>query len=239
MKIYKLRQLIKESINEVINEIGVEQLRAQAVDTGKISEEEFQEIVDVSPKSSHTTWLVARYIGNKKAPATIKREDIYKWENYLQTFEKFKHLFPSKDLNAYKTPKDIQILISKSIEIRDQQEDTGEEETGGNNLVTPTQIQNLKEVGINLLGVVDGYQCFKIPMSAMGNESAYKLYKNILGQCSGGAIEICTIASFDTFNTYLQDDDYYIFFNKKDPNSPYQFHYASHQFMDRTDSSII
>ena len=190
MKIYKLRQLIKESINEVINEIGVEQLRAQAVDTGKISEEEFQEIVDVS-------------------------------------------------LNAYKTPKDIQILISKSIEIRDQQEDTGEEETGGNNLVTPTQIQNLKEVGINLLGVVDGYQCFKIPMSAMGNESAYKLYKNILGQCSGGAIEICTIASFDTFNTYLQDDDYYIFFNKKDPNSPYQFHYASHQFMDRTDSSII
>ena len=41
MKIYKLRQLIKESINEVINEIGVEQLRAQAVDTGKISEEEF------------------------------------------------------------------------------------------------------------------------------------------------------------------------------------------------------
>ena len=238
MKKSTLRKLIKESITEVINEIGIDQLHSNWVDSGKLSEEDFQEIVAISPKSSYITWIIPRVVGTKKVIKSINQEDVYKWKEYLSIFEKYKHLFPSKDINSYKLPIHVSKLMAKAIEIRDQQFQ-GEEGKGGDDLLNPTQIKNLKEVGINLLGMVDGYQCFKVPQNARGNDGAYKRYKNILGQCSGGGIDICTIANQNYFNDYLTDDDYYVFFNKKDPQSPYQFHYASSEFKDRNNIGLI
>ena len=228
----KFGDLLKEML---LKEVSIDQLHTQFVESEKLSQETFDEIVDAAGgKSSYATWLAA-----KVEHHVIKEEDVYKFKDYFQTFEKYKRAYPKQDLNQYKTPRDIEEFKAKSIEILDQKNIPGEEVADTKNLLSPTQIKSLSDVGIKYLGNTEGYQVFEIPTSCKGDEQAYKVYKNLLGQCSGGKIEICTIANFSYFNNYLKDGPYYVFFNLSDPNSPYQFHYESNQFMDRQDRSVF
>ena len=86
----------------------------------------------------------------------------------------------------------------------------------------------------------------KAAQECAGNEEAHKVYKNILGRCKGreegASIDICTMANFDHFNDYLNNDpgsSYFVMYNLSDPQSPYQFHYESNQFMDKNDNQIL
>lgn len=225
------KDLLKEAL---LMEVSIENLQKQFVDTGDISQETFDQIVTVSGgKSAYATWLVKRVDDE-----VIKEEDIYKFEDYLKIFEKSKNLYPEKDINQIKTPRQVDAFIRKSVELKDMGAETQEVESG-KSLLSPTQVKSLDEVGIKLLGVVAGFQCFKVPSSLKGNKEAYKRYKNLLGQCSAGGIEICTIANQSYFDSYLGKDDLYVFFNLSEPRSPIQFHYGDNQFMDRQDRSIF
>jgi hypothetical protein len=70
----KLINLLKETITE----ISIEQLKTQFVDSGKISQEDFNEITNVTPKTAYITWLA-----KKVADGIIKVEDIYKYKKYI------------------------------------------------------------------------------------------------------------------------------------------------------------
>ena len=225
------KDLLKEAL---LMEVSIENLQKQFVDTGDISQEAFDQIVAVSGgKSAYATWLVKRVDDE-----VIKEEDIYKFEDYLKIFEKSKNLYPEKDINQIKTPRQVDAFIRKSVELKDMGADT-QEVGSGKNLLSPTQVKSLDEVGVKLLGVVEGFQCFKVPQSLKGNKEAHKRYRNLLGQCSAGSVEICTIANQFHFDTYLGKDDMYVFFNLSEPRSPIQFHYKENQFMDRQDRSIF
>ena len=247
VKRYKsLSEAKKKSINvmnileQIVSEASIEQLQQQFVDTGKIEPEVFDEIVRATKgKGAYATWMIKRV-----EDGTIKGEDIYKYEDYIQIFDKQKRQFPSPDINAYKDERSIRDFEAKAIEVREK----GIEQTGGDaantsNLVSSQGIQELNSVGIKFLGVVDGYQCFEVPQSLKGNTEAWKIYRKHLANCSGrdqGAkIEICTMAGQSHFDRYLSDGPYYVFFNLGDPKSPYQFHYESSQFMDKNDNSVI
>ena len=247
VKRYKsLSESKKKSINvmnileQIVSEASIEQLQQQFVDTGKIEPEVFDEIVRATKgKGAYATWMIKRV-----EDGTIKGEDIYKYEDYIQIFDKQKRQFPSPDINAYKDERSIRDFEAKAIEIREK----GIEQTGGDaantsNLVSSQGIQELNSVGIKFLGVVDGYQCFEVPQSLKGNTEAWKIYRKHLANCSGreqGAkIEICTMAGQSHFDRYLSDGPYYVFFNLGDPKSPYQFHYESNQYMDKNDRSVI
>lgn len=247
VKRYKsLSESKKKSINvmnileQIVSEASIEQLQQQFVDTGKIELEVFDEIVKATKgKGAYATWMIKRV-----EDGTIKGEDIYKYEDYIEIFDKQKRQFPSPDINAYKDERSIRDFEAKAIEIREK----GIEQTGGDaantsNLVSSQGIQELNSVGIKFLGVVDGYQCFEVPQSLKGNTEAWKIYRKHLANCSGrdqGAkIEICTMAGQSHFDRYLSDGPYYVFFNLGDPKSPYQFHYESNQYMDKNDRSVI
>ena len=247
VKRYKsLSEAKKKSINvmnileQIISEASIEQLQQQFVDTEKISQEVFDEIVKATKgKGAYATWMIKRV-----EDGTIKAEDIYKYEDYIQIFDKQKRQFPSPDINAYKDERSIRDFEAKAIEIREKGiEQTGGDTANASNLVSSQGIQELNSVGIKFLGVVDGYQCFEVPQSLKGKTEAWKIYTKHLANCSGreqGAkIAICTMAGQSHFDRYLSDGPYYVFFNLGDPKSPYQFHYESNQYMDKNDKPLI
>lgn len=234
-----IRRVIKEE-----NDATISNYKRIFVDSGKLSEEIFDEIVEVSKgKGAYVKWLAAR-VAEKK----IKDEDIYKFEEYLDSFEKAKRsprgkaMFPIIDINQVKSSSDIRAFIDAAIEFEEIGSVEGEEEEMDSDsvLVSKSDILKLKDVGINLIGLVAGYQIFKV--SNMDKQT-WEVYRTILGKCKEGAsIHICTIAGYTHFKNYLEKhpgSSYYVIFNQNDPLSPYQFHYESNQFKDRKDADVF
>ena len=234
-----VRRVIKEQ-----NEATISNYRKIFVNSGKLSEEVFDEIVEVSKgKGAYVKWLAAR-VAEKK----IKDEDIYKFEEYLVSFEKAKRtprgkaMFPIIDINQVKSSSDIRTFIDVAIQFEEIGSVEGEEEEMDSDsvLVSKSDILKLKDVGINLIGLVAGYQIFKV--SSMDKQT-WEVYRTILGKCKEGAsIHICTIAGYSHFKNYLEKhpgSSYYVIFNQNDPLSPYQFHYESNQFKDRKDADVF
>ena len=76
-----VRRVIKEQ-----NDATISNYKRIFVDSGKLSEEIFDEIVEVSKgKGAYVKWLAARVAERK-----IEDEDIYKFEGYIDSFEKAK-----------------------------------------------------------------------------------------------------------------------------------------------------
>ena len=234
-----VRRVIKEQ-----NEATISNYRKIFVNSGKLSEEVFDEIVEVSKgKGAYVKWLAAR-VAEKK----IKDEDIYKFEEYLVSFEKAKRtprgkeMFPILDINQIKSSSDIRTFIDVAIQFEEIGSVEGEEEEMDSDsvLVSKSDILKLKDVGINLIGLVAGYQIFKV--SNMDKQT-WEVYRTILSKCKEGAsIHICTIAGYSHFKNYLEKhpgSSYYVIFNQNDPLSPYQFHYESNQFKDRKDADVF
>ena len=102
----KLVNLLKEALTEV----SIEQLKTQFVDSGKISQKDFNEITNITPKTAYITWLA-----KKVADKIIKAEDIYKYKNYFNTFDRRKKEYPgchfSKRLSSYKI---LRLMIASS-----------------------------------------------------------------------------------------------------------------------------
>lgn len=235
--------IIKRVIREQ-NEATISNYRKIFVDSGKLSGEVFDEIVEVSKgKGAYVKWLSAR-VAEKK----IKDEDIYKFEGYIDSFEKAKRtprgkaMFPILDINQIKSSSDVRTFIDAAIEFQEVGSVEGEEDEMDSDsvLVSKSDILKLQDVGIKLIGLVAGYQIFKV--SNMDKQT-WEVYRTILGKCKEGAsIHICTIAGYSHFKNYLEKhpgSSYYVIFNQNDPLSPYQFHYESNQFKDRKDADVF
>lgn len=227
-------------IERILQEnVQLEQLKFKWVGEGKpISEEKFAEIEKVCKnRFNFIAWLT-----KKVGLGTIKSEDVYKYEEYFDIFEKNKQKFDLKDIHQYKTPEEINNFIDKCIEIREKDIEF-EDTVGSDNYVSPNDIEKLISTGgIKYYGLWNGYQVFRIHKS---DDKTWRLYRDILGRCKGrgkGAkIEICTIADYDFFKSYLTRyrlSNYFLLYNLNDPKSPYQLHHESEQFMDKNDRDV-
>lgn len=240
LKETSLSSLRKKILSEIsmIQELSLEQLKQQWVDSGKMKPELFDEIVGQTTKPAYVAWLIKNV--SEKA---IQEEDVYKWGDYIKYFDRFKVNFPKQDINQYKGRigvEELQRLITThQTERAALVKRSGAEGEMGKNLISPEDIRKLAGVRIKFLGSVDGYQVFEVPQSAK-SEQAYKVYKNTLGRCKNGdKIHICTVGSYEHYLSHLEKGTLYVFFNLSDPLSPYQFHYETNQFKDKNNNSIV
>jgi len=241
-----LKKLIKRVLLEDIN-LQLQQLKDKYVGDGKLfSENEFKQLEEVTGNK----WYLIAWLTKRVAMNIIKKEDLYKWKEYFQIFDKNKKKFKFQDLNLFKTAEDIQNFIETVIQIREgdvQFEDLKNTEY----FLSKSEIEKLTSSGKNkYLGVWkptmrnnefsnQGYQIFEIYEPTQEN---WKVYRDLLGRCKGrdkGAkIEICTIGDYRYFKNYLHDpkgSGYVVLFNLNDSLSPYQLHVESEQFMNKND----
>jgi hypothetical protein len=239
-RILKLHEAFgyKTLINE---EITPEILKQKYVETGRVSPETYEEIMSVSKnKINYAAWLT-KMVAEKH----ILPEDVYKYEEYFEIFNRLKRHFPIKDINQIKSRPDLQEFLTMVVKMRERSVKGGEEsdEDSSKNYVSQSEIQRLENAGIKFMGMVDGYQVFEVPSELNKDQEAWKTYRDILGRCKGrseGAkIDICTFANFSHFNTYTSDGPLFVIFNMNDPQSPYQFSYETNQFMDKNDNALF
>lgn len=231
----QLRGLIWKVLKEQVD-IQVTNLKNKYVGEGKpLTEEDFDKILDVSLGKNYLMSWLTKKVGTN----IIKSEDIYKYKEYFEIFEKNKSKFEKKDIHLYKTPQDVQEFIGKVIEIREV-DAKFEDVPLSNQYVSINDIKKLESTGgVKYLGMWEKYQVFQIWDPS---EKTWKTYRDVLGRCKGrerGAkIEICTIADYRYFKRYSKQrglSNYFVLYNLDDPKSPYQVHYSSGQFMNKDD----
>ena len=210
---------LKEVLDEMLNEVAIDQLRTQYVDSGKMPSTVFDKIIDAAnKKSAYATWLAKRVLTR-----VIKIEDIEKYKDYLNVFDRNKREYPSSDINFYKDSSKVEDFNSKSIEIINKETDPSQQK----GVPFEQKYSKLK------IGTVADYDIYKIPKGSVD-----------LGQVScdlGSGTGWCT-ATGNTdmfFKGYIKKDDLYILIDKKDKTNKYQFHYAEQQFMDKNDIPIL
>ena len=235
----ELRSLIWKLLKEQLDQNTIN-LKNKYVGEGKpISEEDFDKLVEVTGNKFYLlSWLT-----KKVGQGIVKAEDIYKYKEYFDIFEKNKRKFKFNDIHLYKTADDLKDFLSEVIKIREG-DIVFDDIKGQDNFVSQNDIEKLQSTGgIKYLGIYDNgdykYQVFQI--NSIGKD-VWKLYRDILGRCKGrqygASIEICTIAQYKYFKQYLTDpkgSSYFLLFNLDDKSSPYQLHYESGQFMDKND----
>ena len=210
----KLTDLLKEALTE----ISVEQLKTQFVDSGKISQNDFNEITNITPKTAYITWLA-----KKVADKLIKAEDIYKYKKYFNIFDRRKKEYPFADINQYKTQNDLSQFISKSVEINNKESEDVSQQKG------VSKEDKYKEF---YLGSVDGYNVYKLPQDR----------KDLYGaSCElGSGTEWCTATGKTRkhFDNYISKGPLFIFI-KPGSNLKFQFNYETRSFMEEEDNSVF
>jgi hypothetical protein len=232
------------------------------VKSGKLTEEELEDILSLPAKANILRWL-ARLV----TKGYVESFQIKSFGGYLTTFEsvnkpgvtdELKDIFRNKgiftksfNITELKTPEEIESFISACDEYNEERGKLGlgsEDDSKG--LLNPEEVNELNEAGIPLLGVVDGYQIFKVSSSS---DESYNAYRKILLQCSGGLIpssvdstKMVKVAMCTTgrshFDKYLRDNEgssYYVIYKYGDPESPYQFFYEDNQFKNRENKEIF
>ena len=144
------RYLLTTLLKEIITEVSIDQLKTQFVDAGKISSEDFKEIIDATGnKSAYATWLA-----KKVADETIKSEDISKYKKYFSIFDRNKKSYPYSDINQYKTTNDISQFIKTSVEIANKETKDPSQQKG------VARSDKYKEF---YMGSVDGFDVYELP----------------------------------------------------------------------------
>ena len=214
----------RESLNKV-NEANIEQLEKQFVETGKLSEESFEEIKKATKKGAYATWLAKNLISkSEKEEPLIKEEDIYKYKEYLDIYHKHKDEYKHKDIFKYRTKHDLDEFIKTSVEIKDRIKERPDTAKG---VKKDEKYANLK------IGEVDGFDVYKIPK---GSKELYGVSCDL-----GSGAEWCTATGKTRthFDEYISRDDLYIFIKQDGSGEKYQFHYEDEEFKDKDDISII
>ena len=216
-------QLTYSSIK--LNEVSIDMLQTQFVDTGRIDRNTFKDIIDAAQNdSAFATWLTSRVAGTKKAKPIIKKEDISKYKKHLETFKRNKREYPLKDINMVKDQNALDDFIKKSREIQAREEEDISQQKGVSKSEKYTKLK---------LGEVDGYEIFKFPK---GSKELYGASCEL-----GSGTDWCT-ATGNTdsfFQDYINRGDIYIITSKSNPKEKYQFHYESDSFMDSDDLAIF
>lgn len=234
---------------DLLLEISLEDMEKAYLNSGKISPKQYDDV-----KSSHKIFM-DEFKNTKTADQYAQKIAIWyskgmmdesQYEDVVSAlllFKKDKRKFTEKNINvnSINTKNNLEAFLSRASEL----EGFRSVSTGDKRHVSANEIEKLQNVGINLLGVVDGYQVFNIPQSLIGDKEAWNAYRNILGQCDrqGGkeTTSICTIANFNHFNTYLRKDKdgFFLIFNLGDKLSPYQIIFGnSPEFKNKNDEPL-
>jgi len=211
--------LLTTLLKEIITEVSIDQLKTQFVDAGKISSEDFKEIIDATGnKSAYATWLT-----KKVADETIKSEDISKYKKYFSIFDRNKKSYPYSDINQYKTTNDISQFIKTSVEIANKETKDPSQQKG------VARSDKYKEF---YMGSVDGFDVYELPK---GRKDLYGVSCEL-----GSGTEWCTATgkTQSFFNKYISSGPLFIFI-KPGSEEKYQFSYENDQFMDKDDTPII
>ena len=216
-------QLTHSSIK--LNEVSIDMLQTQFVDTGRIDRNTFKDIVDAAQNdSAFATWLTSRVAGTKKAKPIIKKEDISKYKKHLETFKRNKREYPLKDINMVKDQNALDDFIKKSREIQAREEEDISQQKGVSKSEKYTKLK---------LGEVDGYEIFKFPK---GSKELYGASCEL-----GSGTDWCTATgnTDNFFQDYISKGDIYIIISKSNPKEKYQFHYETDSFMDSDDVNLF
>jgi hypothetical protein len=201
----------------LILEASIEQLKTQFVDSGKINQEIFNDVVNTTPKSAYITWLLKKVIDK-----TIKLEDIYKYKKYFMVFDRRKKEYTYADINQYKSSQDVSDFIKTSIDILDKESKDVSQQKG------MSKSDKYKEFYI---GSTNGFDVYMLP----------KDRKNLYGaSCElGSGTEWCTATgkTREHFDDYISKGPLFIFI-KPNSKEKYQFSYEGSQFMDKDDNPI-
>ena len=229
MKTFNLRKFLTEHklthASVELNEVAIDTLKTQFVDTGRIKDTTFQSILDAAQNdSAFATWLTSRVAGSRKSKPIIKIEDIPKYKNYLSVFKRNKNKYPLKDINMIKDQNTLNDFIKVSRDISDAE---------GEDISSQTGVSKADKYAQLKMGEVDGYEIFKFPQ---GSEDLYGASCE-LG--SGTAWCTATGQTDSWFKQYINDGPIYIIINKSDSKDKYQFSFETHSFMDRNDLDIF
>lgn len=208
-----------KTLKQLLTEVSLDLLKTQFVDTGKISDSEFTEIVDATGgKSAYATWLT-KMVADK----TILPEDLYKYNSYFKIFDRRKREYPFQDINQYKTSQDISQFISKSVELADKEKSDPAQQKG---VARSDKYQEF------YMGSVDGFDVYELPK---GRTDLYGVSCEL-----GSGTEWCTATGKTRrhFDSYISDGPLFIFI-KPGSDEKYQFSYETNNFMDKNDSSIM
>ena len=205
-------------LKNLLLEVSLDQIKTQFVDTGKLTDSEFTEIIDSSGgKSAYATWL-----SKKVADKIINAEDIYKYNAYFKVFDRRKREYVFQDLNQYKTLNDISQFITKSVEIAAAEQKDPSQQKG---IAKSNKYDEFK------LGSVDGFDVYELPK---GRTDLYGVSCEL-----GSGTEWCT-ATGNTrrhFDSYINSGPLFIFI-KPGSDEKYQFSYEESQFMDKNDRPV-
>jgi hypothetical protein len=206
-------------LKNLLLEVSIDQLKTQFVDTGKITDSEFTEIIDsAGGRSAYATWLTKQVVSKN-----IKPEDLYKYNAYFKIFNRRKREYPFQDINQYKTPQDIAQFISKSVDLANAEKADPSQQKG---------VAKTNKYSEFHMGKVDGFDVYKLPK---GRTDLYNTSCEL-----GSGTEWCTATGkTDThFNQYINDGPLFIFI-KPGSDEKYQFNYESKSFMDKNDQPIL
>ena len=206
-------------LKTLLFEISIDQLKTQFVDTGKITDSEFAEIVDsAGGKSAYATWLTKMIVTK-----IIKPEDLYKYNAYFKIFDRRKREYPFNDINQYKTAQDIEKFIFKSVEIANKEQQDPSQQKG---VAKEDRYAQFK------IGEIEGFTVYELPK---GRTDLYATSCEL-----GSGTEWCTATGKTRrhFDNYISKGPLFIFI-KPGADEKYQFSYEEQQFMDKDDNSII
>jgi len=199
-----------------INEASYDQLKSQFVDSNKLSLEIYNDIKKNIFKSAYGTWIIKMILNQIILP-----EDVYKYKEYFDIFDRNKSKYNKKDINQYKTSNDLKEFLSKTLEIKELNQKDSSTIKG---VSKEDKYQNFK------IGSTDGFNVYMLPK---GKEENYNVSCDL-----GSGTEWCT--STGNIRKYY---DHYI---KKGPlfisikgNEKYQFSFEEEQYMDKNDKSIF
>ena len=205
-------------LKHLLLEVSLDQLKTQFVDTGKITDSEFTEIIDSSGgKSAYATWLTKQVVTK-----LINAEDIYKYNAYFKVFDRRKREYVFNDINQYKTQQDLNSFIVKSVEIAAAEQKDPSQQKG---IAKSDKYDDFK------LGSVDGFDVYELPQ---GRKDLYGVSCEL-----GSGTEWCT-ATGNTrrhFDSYINSGPLFIFI-KPGSDEKYQFSFERNSFYDKNDQAI-
>jgi len=207
-----IRRIISESI--LLSEATPSEIREKFYK--EIPEEEFRQIISADPTTNlnsnkmggYSKWLLNLY--KRK---DLKLEDLYKVNEYLKIYEKYKLKVSEKDINKIKTIPDLYAII-KPFE-------PGTEAVSKND-----EIKKIKSEADKVYE--DSEWLVVVPKT----EEAACFY--------GKGTRWCTAATKgdNRFDDYNERGKLYININKIDGRK-YQFHFGDEQFMDENDRPVF
>ena len=111
----ELRSLIWKLLKEQLDQNTVNLKNKYVGEDKPVSEDDFNKIVEVTGNKFYLlSWLT-----KKVGTGMIKPEDIYKYKEYFELFEKNKNKFQHKDIHLYKTSEDVKNFLKDAISVRE------------------------------------------------------------------------------------------------------------------------